>query len=178
MVFDPSLPANATKLRLAPGVIQDNWVAIEEAGASFKPYAINLNNRTQIGAIPNDPAAIADTYITYCKETSGGTPELYGISAAGAISQLTNGAPTVTASGNTFLPGGLIFSWASGNYTNNQQITVSGITTLYQVVITIDDSSPTPASRAYVYDINGDPGKFKVNLPTGNVTLRYMAIGI
>ncbi len=178
MAFDPALPANSTKLRLAPGVIQDNWAAIEEGQSSFKPEAINLNNRTPLGGVPNDPTAIADTYITYCKDDTDGNPELFGINESSQISQLTKGVPTVSASGNTFLPGGLILSWASGSFNNNDTISPSGITTLYQVVITIDDSSATPASTAYVFNINTVAGTFQVKLPSGATSLTYMAIGI
>lgn len=177
MAFDPSLPANSTKLRLAPGVIQNNWAAIEEGLSSFKPQSINLDNRTPL-AVSNDPTAIPDTYITYCKDDASGNPELFGINESSQISQLTAGVPTVTALGNTFLPGGLILSWGGGSFSNNQTISPSGISTLYQVVISINDSSATPASRAYVFNINTVAGTFQVKLPSGTTSLTYIAIGI
>lgn len=179
MVFDPSLPSNSTKLRLAPDVIKNNWVAIEGGLESFKPVAINFNNRTPLSSVTDEPNAIKDTYIAFCKTDSLGNSELFGTSFKGDVSQLTQltkGVPTVNSIGNTFLPGGLILSWGAGVFDNYSTISPSGITTLYQVVITIDDSSKNPSSKAYVFNIT--QGTFQVKLPSGRTSLRYMAIGV
>lgn len=175
MAFDTTQPTDTTKLRLVGNVIRPNWVAIQDGESTFKPIAINLNNRTVSGPT-NDPTAIANTFIVYSKEDAGGNPELYGINESSQVTQLTKGIPTITNQGHTFLAGGLILSWANGTFSNNDTITPSGITTLYQVVITIDDSSATPASRAYVFNITG--ATFQVKLPSGSTVLRYMVIGV
>ena len=148
MAFDPTQPTDTTKLRLIGDVIRPNWVAIQDGESTFKPTAINLDNRTVSVPAQVDPVAIADAYLLYCKEDVGGNPELYGINEASQVSQLTSGIPTITNQGNTFLPGGLTLAWGSGVYANNNTISPSGITTLYQAVITIDDSSGSPGSRA------------------------------
>ena len=67
MTFDPALPADTTKIRDLSTVITPNWQAIEGADPSFKPIAINFDNRDPL-ASNTEPTAIADEYIMYCKE--------------------------------------------------------------------------------------------------------------
>lgn len=162
MAFDPSLPADSTKLRLAPGVIQDNWEAIEEGQSSFKPYAVNLNNRTPL-AVPNDPTGITDAYIMYCKDDGSGNAELFGRSENSDIIQFTQGSPTKSANGITFLPGGLYLAW--GQDAANGNVTITGMTTIYQVVATVNDTSGTPTDR-----------NITVNFKSGNVFRIYSSV--
>jgi len=106
-------PQDTTKIRDLGTVIRPNWVAIDQAESTFTPIAFNFANRTPDPA-PNDPAAIADAYILYCKDDSGGDPELFGIDESSNIIQFTNGAPTVAQNGFCFLPGGLFLQWGRG----------------------------------------------------------------
>lgn len=122
MAFDPSLPAADTKLRLAPGYIQNNWAAIEQAQSSFKPYAVNLNNRTPLG-VSNDPTAIANAYLLYCKEDASGNPELFGINESSQITQFTRGVPTYGKPGQIYLPGGMLIQWNTQNVTSGNAVT-------------------------------------------------------
>lgn len=122
MVWDVSQPTDTTKIRNLGTVIRPNWQAIQEADSTFKPYALNLDNRTPL-AVPNDPAAIADSYILYCKDDAAGDPQLFGIDASSNIVQFTGGAPTLATAGRVFLPGGLLLQWnrvsaASGSTVN------------------------------------------------------------
>ena len=89
MAFDKTQPTNQTKLRNVGTVIRPNWVAIEEADESFKPYAINFTNRNPLAA-SNDPSAIDDSYILYSKQSEEGEPELYGIDQEGNVVQITD----------------------------------------------------------------------------------------
>jgi hypothetical protein len=174
MAFDPALPANSTKLRLAPGVIQDNWVAIQEAQTSFKPYAVNLNNRTPLG-VANDPAAIADAYITYCKDDGAGNAELFGINESSQITQFTKGAPTLAATGNVFLPGGLILAWGQ-SATGAVPIVIAALTTIYQVVATVNDTSGTPTDRNIA--INSKVGNQFTVYSSSAGQVNWIAIGV
>ena len=70
MTWDPSQPTDTTKIRNLGIVIRPNWQAIEAADSSFKPVALNLDNRTPLG-VANDPTAIADAYLLYCKDSFG-----------------------------------------------------------------------------------------------------------
>jgi hypothetical protein len=90
MTFDVSQPTDTTKIRNLGVVIRPNWQAIEDGDSSFLPQSINLANRTPLAA-PNDPVAIADSFINYCKEDGAGNPEFYGIDAASNILQYSEG---------------------------------------------------------------------------------------
>lgn len=173
MAFDPSLPADSTKLRLAPGVIQDNWVAIQDGETSFKPKAINLNNRTVSGPT-DDPTAIADTFILYCKNDAAGNAELYGINDNSNIIQMTKGAPTVAATGITFLAGGLLLAW--GQSSTGTTVTITGMTTIYQVVATVRDTSGTPTDRNIA--INSISGNQFTIYSSSSGQVNWMAIGV
>lgn len=139
MVFDPTLPADSTKLRLAPGVIQANWAAIEDAETSFKPIAINLNNRTPL--VPsNDPAAITDAYLLYCKDVTAANAELFGIKEDGTIVQFTT-IPVATSGTNysTNLPSGIQFRMGQVAHTGTSTAVVFGTAftnAVYSVVLT------------------------------------------
>jgi len=90
MAFDRTLPANTTKLRNLGIVIRPNWEAIELADSSFQPQAINFADRT-VAAVPSNPVAIADTYITYSKTDGAGNPEYFGIDDSSNVIQFTYG---------------------------------------------------------------------------------------
>lgn len=120
MTFDPTEPADDTKIRDLGVVIRPNWEAIEEATSSFKPWATNFTDRTAAGIIPEDPASIPDAYITYCKQDTEGNAELFGISDANNILQLTKGAVTNAAIGETCIPGGVLIKWGTGTATGQK----------------------------------------------------------
>lgn len=182
MAFDPALPANSTKLRLAPGVIQDNWSAIEEAQSSFKPYAVNLNNRTPLG-VANDPVAIADAYIAYCKDDAAGNPELFGINESSQITQLTRGVPTYAKPGQIYLAGGMLIQWNSVSVASGATITfpTAFIEAAYYVNFIVGGSPPnnrvyqrvqgTPTSTAFVPSILDNSGSGIT------ATINWIAIG-
>jgi len=155
MAFDPSLPADSTKLRLAPGVIQDNWEAIEEADSSFKPYAVNLNNRTPL-AVPNDPVAIANAYLVYSKDDAAGNPELFGINESSQVTQLTRGIPTYGKPGQIYLPGGMLLRWNTVSATSGSAVNfgITFIEPAYYVNFIVGGSPPN--NRVY-QRIQGTP---------------------
>lgn len=119
MVWLITEPTDNTEIRNLGVVIRPNWVAIEEADATFLPQAINLNNRTVSGPT-NDPTAITDAFLMYCKEDASGNPELFGRNESSQIVQFTKGLPTLATPGEIFLPGGLIMKWGSVSISNTE----------------------------------------------------------
>ena len=89
MTWDATQPTNTTKIRNLGVVIRPNWQAIESGDSSFKPLAFNLNDRT-VAAQPNDPTAIDNAFIVYCKTSAGGASEFYGIDEDSNVVQLTD----------------------------------------------------------------------------------------
>lgn len=176
MAWDKNLPADTTALRLGPSFQRNNWEAIETGDATLKLAKLNL---AQQGS---DPGSIATTYQIYGKNSNGNT-ELFGQNSKGDIVQLTKGLPTASSNGNTFLPGtdasgALIMAWGrSAGISNNGTITVSAMTEVYQATMTIEDSSASPGSRAYISGISTNV--ITVKVPTdSSVVLRWIAIGV
>lgn len=110
MVWDISQPQDTTKIRNLGIVIRPNWQAIEAGDATFKPQALNFDNRTPL-AIANNPTAIADSYITYCKDDSAGNPELFGIDSSSIISQFTSTDRLLAQTGYALIPPGFLLQW-------------------------------------------------------------------
>lgn len=141
MVWDATQPTNTTKIRNLGVVIRPNWDAIQLGDPTLLPQSINFANRTPLPAV-NDPAAIANSYILYCKEDASGNPQLFGIDQASRISQFTTSVtPTSAASGFTFLPGGMVIQWKhTGNIGSNadsvQTFPVAFSADPYSIVIT------------------------------------------
>jgi len=88
MAYDKTQPTDTTKIRNLGVVIRPNWVAIEDGDDTFRPLAVNLQNRTP-SASPNDPVLLADTSKLYCKDDGSGVAETFDMDAAGNIIQMT-----------------------------------------------------------------------------------------
>lgn len=116
MTFDKTQPTDTTKIRRLGEVIRPNWVAIEEGDSSFKPYAVNYQNRTPLG-VSNDPSTISGSFILYTKEDGAGNPELFGKDSAGNIIQITKGGSIGSSSSNLDINS---ISFDGGTFTNNQ----------------------------------------------------------
>lgn len=180
MAFDTTQPTDTTKLRLVGNVIRPNWVAIEDGESTFKPKAINLNNRTVSGP-SNDPTAIADTFILYSKEDGGGNPELYGINENSDVIQFSLGVPSGTTTGISFLPGptagAFKIAWGNITITTSPSSTIAptGFTTVYQYYMTVvgntADTFATEGVAANSFRIIRGSG-------TSATIIRWLAIGV
>ena len=114
MAWDTTQPTTATKLRLVPSVINPNWVAIQNGEVPCVKWRLSEQAA--------DPALVANAVQLYSKEdaTSGYT-ELFCINSngdaiqltQGAVEQLTPLAPTLGATGQAYLPGGLLVQWGT-----------------------------------------------------------------
>lgn len=176
MVWLITEPTDNTEIRNLGVVIRPNWVAIEEADATFLPKAINLNNRTVSGPT-NDPTAITNAFLMYCKEDTSGNPELFGINEASEILQFTKGLPTLATPGEIFLPGGLIMKWGtvsiSTTATNLTYATAFPTATLAVFLTQFENSFTTNDPIAYSYTAS----KFTHIKDGGTRLYKYLALG-
>lgn len=125
MPFDKTQPADSTKIRNLGVVIRPNWAAIEEGDTSFKPYSINLADRS-ILPIPVNPAAVANAYQMFCKKDSGGNPQIYVESPGGSVVKLTTSVIPVSAqNGYSWLSGGIIIQWGLGHANATANTTIA-----------------------------------------------------
>ena len=112
MPWDPSLPADNTKLRLAPAMIRANWQALETGTLPFD----NVQLQEQAG----DPASAANTGFLYAKQSGARTQAFYE-SDNGTVYQLsglviTSAAQAAPNSGTNYgitTPWGLIMNWGT-----------------------------------------------------------------
>jgi len=192
MTWDPSQPADTTKIRNLGVVIRPNWEAIEKADLSFKPQAINLNNRTQLPPeVPDNPTPIENAYITFSKEDSTGIAQLWGVDPENNISQLTSSDFLIEQNGFVLLPPNLWFQWGRQTVTGDPAggsfvvtfpkefgaIPFSIQVTLYQ--------TPTNSNASGGFGINNTgtittTGFTATNFNSGvpaNSTMGWMAIG-
>lgn len=188
MTFNAGQPTNTTKLRNAPGVIRSNWEAIEEADSTFLPHAINYNNRSQLGGVPNNPAAIADAYILYCKEDPAGSPQLFGIDENSVISQFTSSVRDLDTAGYALLCPGILMQWGNDSFTD-PNVTPSEVVTftitysaaVWNVIITPSTSTVTGTTPHPLYVDTLQDADFTVRIGNGTVatpiSFNWIAIG-
>ncbi len=155
MAWDVAEPQDTTKIRSLGTVIRPNWTAIEQAESTFKPIALNFANRTPDPAA-NDPTAIADTYIMYCKDDTGGDPELFGIDASSNIIQFTNGAPTLATQGEVFLPGGILMQWNRESIASGGTVTFGTAFSAAPFYVNFVPTGTSGTNRI-IYRLSGNP---------------------
>jgi len=180
MAWNLTVPADTAKIRDLGTLIRPNWDAIEQADLTFKPKAINLNDRTISGPSAN-PTPIADSYIVYSKSVASGNAELYGIDEAGNILQMTSGLPQLTDTGTSFIPGGLIIKWGTiflSNVANPFSYPVPFPTATLAVSLTMADFGnagvQSYAFRANAYTNIGFNAYFAF---AGSRSFKYIALG-
>lgn len=186
MAFDETLPTDTQKIRTLGSAIRPNWVAMQEGDSSFSPEATNYANRTPL-ASSNDPAAIAETYITYCKDGSSGNPELFGIDQDSVVSQLTFTDRSLAQSGYAYLAPGLLIQWGRGTMSSGTQTKAitfpkafgatawSLTTTPYNSPIT--GSSPRQWGASDITDVGFNARSWNGAVPSGGVAFGWFAVG-
>jgi len=115
MAFDVTQPTNSTKIRNLGTVIRPNWLAIEEAGPTFLPHAINLTDRTAAGLAVNPTAVVG--FVPYCKQDAQGNAEFYGIDAASNVIQLSEQGTVGGRATNFTLNNFRVYNTALATYT-------------------------------------------------------------
>ncbi len=187
MVYDTTQPTDTTKIRNLGIVIRPNWQAIEEGGATFKPEAINFNNRTPLG-VANDPTAIANAFITYCKDDATGAPELFGIDENSVISQFTSTDFTLAQNGHVVLPPGFLVNWGRATIPSGSQTVAVTFTRNFNaapwIIHVTPYANPTPGGGDNSREIGADTfttAGFNAKLFNGNalqnVPVGWIAIG-
>ena len=182
MAWDITQPTDTTKIRNLGIVIRPNWVAIQNADATFKPAALNFNDRTVAGLAVN-PTAIADAFIMYCKTDTAGNSELFGINENSAVIQFTKGAPTNAQNGTSYLPGGIIIKW--GIFSMGAGVTTADVNfvgvfpgAVYSIVLTSTTANPLNGAGVDLSQTNLTKFRaYRAASPASNQSYFYMATG-
>ena len=99
MAWNKNLPDDATKIRNAPTVIQENWDAIESGSSSLEIGSVNYYDRNAAGSTySSDPAIISTSSILYAKKDSDNISRIFALDPNGDTSQLTPFISTIAAS--------------------------------------------------------------------------------
>lgn len=188
MTYDPTVPGPAQRMSDTQLPIQLNFEFIESGDSSFKPNATNFDNRTPLG-VSNDPVAIPNSYIMYCKEDGGGNPELFGIDVNSVISQFTSTDFTFATNGHMIMPPGLLMNWGQATIPGGGSTIPVVFTRAFSAnpfVITVTPYvNPTPGAGANSREIGADNFSttgFDARLFNGNTTqatlVGWTAIGL
>ncbi len=157
MTYDPTVPGPAQRISDTQSPIQSNFNFIQSGDPSFLPESINLNNRTPLAAT-NDPAAIANAFLLYCKDDASATtdPELFGRNENGDIIQLTAGDVSDATQGRTFLPGGLLLQWNRESVVTGGTVTFAEAFAIAPYFVTFIPTGSSGTNRIF-YRLNGNP---------------------
>ena len=96
-----SLPTGTTKIRMAPNILQDRWVNIQQGEVPCTKW--------QLAQRAGNPGAISGSGLIFTKDGGAGVSELYYKDDAGTAktTQLTTdggiGAPSQVVNGSTFI---------------------------------------------------------------------------
>lgn len=178
MAWNPNLPKSTSKIRLLPTQATANWAAIEDGDVPHKFLQFKKQNPS--------PVQVSERAFLFSRQVNS-RQELYWIGDTGSRVQLTSGTPTKSASGKTFLPGGLLLQWGSNTTVSDATpLTITyptAYTTIYQVLITRSGPSGTMPNRSYtrVEDLTATNFKARSISEGGSlqsgITLSWMAIG-
>lgn len=127
MAWDKTLPSNSTKIRNYPTVLTANWQALEEndtgvVATSLNQWSIHLIDRSTISG-SNTPSRLDDVNQIYSRN-DGSTNQLFMLDSENPANeiQLTRSTEvTVGATGQTFLPGGVLMQWFTTTCAPNNQ---------------------------------------------------------
>lgn len=161
MAWDKSLPSNSTKIRNYPTVLGANFAAIEEGGDTLQFWKSNYIERDAIpSAPPATPTRIDNTLQLYSRQVDS-QRQLFLLDAESPANdiQLTRTTEvTVAASGQTFLPGGVLLQWFTGTAAASSNSSITFPTAfpnnIYNIQVTPSQAS-TSLSAVNLYVISG-----------------------
>lgn len=155
MPFNPDQPLDTAKIRNAPQILRDNFEAIVSGDPSFCVQCLNLVNRNSED-LQADPQPLPNTSILYSKTSTKGSTDLYVMNAKGESIQITSGTPEIkNESGNSTLFGGAQLLWGTKVMGNGTKVTISGIKEIYNVVVTIQKTTPNTLGIG-IYEVKGN----------------------
>jgi hypothetical protein len=192
MTYQPNIPASIDIISASQSDLQNNFTALNTQYAvdhvTFTAASDNGKHKKSTyieqgadpttaaneGAIYSKESSLtSDTQLFFRRESNGTAIEMTGLLAA------TNGW--------TRLPSGILLKWGTDSKSGNATVTfpnpanIPAFNNIYQVLLTVEDSSGTPNSFVYLKSISTT--SFDVNAvqrtatSSSTATFRYLAIG-
>lgn len=187
MVWNEEEPSNATKIRVYPQVLTDNWKAIQAGEDSLQFRATNFLDRSEAPETPPvDPVRIDDTMILFSKNDGTNTEffiendqnpsDIMQLTQAGSLGSdttniiansisLDDGSTTIT--GTTQVSGWAKISSAGSITSGSGDLTVSGSGGLYTVGFVV---APVTTTFVGLVTINNTTSRRSVSVQNYSAT--------
>lgn len=195
MTFNPNIPTGGQTISSTTVPIQTNFSVSNTAfGVDHTPFTVVTNqgqhNKVSLIQQASDPVALTTAPILYAKSTTSNTVnnDIYFERASNdgsAVVQLTTTKvnPLASASGSSFLPGGIMIQWGSQSFVGTQNPTVTFPTAFpnacFNIQLSLFNSGYTSATVApvnVILSVSTSGFTARVN-QSGNATWYWMAIG-
>jgi len=185
VAYDPDTPANSAEdPSQSQPKITSNFQALNTSNSvnhvAYNDADQGKHKFMQMPEQASAPSTAANEGALYTavEATSTVSELVYRREGNGAAIAFTETAGSAD-SGWTRLPSGLILGWQIDSFSTGATVTMLGMTTIYQVTGTVDNSVDPAAQFISVYSLN-DPvgGTFNVRTSAGGAAIRFIAIGV
>lgn len=191
MSFTPGIPKSGQSLGNSRPQVQGNFDYINTAFAinhiAFNSSGVGKHKFLQMPEqSPNGPATLVDEGALYTRPSAGTQlfwrPE--NTLATGTQIQMTNIPPVNSASGYTFLPGGMLLQWKTSTLTSGLTpvtfpTNFDAATFPYSIQLTFAESTPAATTLSVSASSVTNLG-FSIRCsptPSGSPTIYWIAIG-
>lgn len=185
--YNPIIPQSGDNLSTSQGDILGNFTELNNQFAidhiAFNTGSGNgtgFHKKITFSDVLATPSPSSPASVLYTKTvTLSATPTQCLFYKNAQLSEIRlTGITSAATTGYATLAGALILAWGTASsIADNGTVTVSVLTTLYQVTFVIEDSSGgTITSRAYLKSTSTNT--FTIRTSGSAVTLRYIAIGV
>lgn len=195
MTFNPNIPGANDLISQSQSEIQTNFAQsntifdIDHVTFDDATSADRGKHRKSTYIEVADPTTVANEMAMYAKAVSGATRLFLRQENNGTIFQFSGPDPTAAATGQTFLPGGIILKWGTTSANGTTAITFAGLglsnfpNNCWQVMVNpVTTTGPTVAND-YVYAYSPTTTGFTANgvrritLQASAVNFVFLAIG-
>jgi hypothetical protein len=190
MTFNPATPASGQSLGSSRPQVNTNFNSLRTTiSNSVQPNHIDVNSTgagkhvfvqmpVQTPAAANLPSASEGGLIT---QTVSGKSELfYARDNTATYTQLTKGNPTISASGSSYLPGGLIIQWGTGTASSAGTINnfpIAFPTSCFGVTMSIQSNTVSSIHSVWCSTDPPSTTSFTAKSDSGTLKIFYYAIG-
>lgn len=195
MTYNPNIPAANDLISVSQLDLLNNFQSLNsQFGTSGDHVALDAasdngkHKKSTYIEQSGDPTTAANEGAIYSKESSltSQTEMYFRRESSGTVIEWTS--RLAATNGWTRLPSGILLKWGTDTKTGNDTVTfptaatIPVFTAIFQVLLTVEDSSGTPNSFVYLKSISNP--SFDVNcvqrtaLASSTATFRYLAIGL
>lgn len=183
MTYNPNIPQANQLISQSQAQIQTNFAQLDTV---FDIDHVTFDNATAGNRgkhrqstyiqLAGDPTTAVDELAMYAKDLAGAETLYLRKESNGTVVQMSGRDPVVAASGETFLPGGLLMKWGQIGAASNgvaQNFPTAFPTACYSVVVCANVSGTLPSVGVNGFTTAG----FTFRTSGGAIPITYVAIG-